>query len=126
VGKAVHSSSIGGIGLAALALLLGATPAAAEEARTTLSVTATVVPACSIRQRSGAQHLVACSNGARIATMTARHHDEQPLEDAAAILGTPVRRRGSVIFTRPVRIQSPHSAERKSADSQPRYLTITY
>ncbi|MEA3042120.1 MAG: hypothetical protein QOC65_1609 [Sphingomonadales bacterium] len=112
-------------GLAVLASLLGATPAAAEDVRATLSVTATVVPACAIRNHSERGHAVSCSTGARVATMTARRHDEQPLDEAAAILGAPVRRSGDVVFTAPPRLPA-DEADEKAGEPQQRYLTITY
>lgn len=128
MGKAFRYRSVAtGVGLAGLALLLGATPASAEQARTSLSVTATVVPACAIRQHSGAGHAVACSTGARVTTMTARRHDEQPLHEASAILGSPVRRGGDVVFTAPLRLPAGDAAEAKLGDTQQqRYLTLTY
>ena len=127
VGKAFHPTSItAGAGVAALALLFGAAPAAAEQVRATLSVTATVVPVCTVRQRSGSGHAVACSPGASVATMTARRHDEQPLDEAAAILGAPVLRRGDVVFTAPVRVPAADASEEKEDGLQQRYLTVTY
>lgn len=129
MGKSFHSRSIAqGAGLAVLASLLGAAPAEAERARATLSVTATVVPACAIRNQSGAGHAVACSSGARVATMTARRHDEQPLDEAAAALGAPVRRGGGVVFTAPLRLPADEAGTdgEKAGGPQRRYLTITY
>jgi hypothetical protein len=127
VGKAFHPISIAtGAGLAALALLLAPAPAAAEQVRATLSVTATVVPACTVRHRSGSGHAVACSTGASVATMTARRHDEQPLDEAAAILGAPVLRRGDVVFTAPVRVPAADASEEKAGDLRQPYLTVTY
>ncbi|MEA3018248.1 MAG: hypothetical protein QOI38_2970 [Sphingomonadales bacterium] len=125
MGIAFHSRRISArYGLAVLVSFLGATPAAAEAARATLSVTATVVPACAVRNQSDTGHAVACSSGARVATMTARRHDEQPLDEAAAILGAPVRRSGDVVFTGPLRAPAPEGDP--AAETQPRYLTITY
>jgi hypothetical protein len=126
VAKAFHFKSIAtSAGLAVLASLFGAAPAAAEQARATLSVTATVVPACAIRTHPSTGHAVACSSGASVATMTARRHDEQPLDEAAAILGAPVRRSGDVIFTASPRPPAAE-ADEKAGDAQQRYLTITY
>lgn len=127
MGQAFHYSSIAAmVGMAGLALLVGATPAAAGQARASLSVTATVVPACAIRQHSGAGHAVACSTGARVTTMTARRHDEQPLHEASAILGGPVRRGGDVVFTAPLRLPPADADEVKAGEAQQRYLTLTY
>ena len=108
----------------ALALLLAAAPAAAEQARAILSVTAIVAPACVIERApaGSAGAAIACSTGASVSTMTATHPDEKPLVEAAAILGEPVRRDGDVVFTAPVR------AAIASADGEggTRYLTLTY
>jgi len=109
----------------ALAALLVAAPAAAEQARAVLSVTAVVAPACAVAHEGGSRHTVACSTGASVSTMTARRHDEQPLDEAAAILGAPVRRGGDVVFTASVRTPAADAAA-TSGTGDARYLTITH
>jgi hypothetical protein len=108
-------------------VLLAALPstATAGEARAVLTVTATVVPACSVEHREAARHRadVSCSTGATVTTRTAGRHDERPLDEAAAILGTPLRRSGGVVFTGPVRSASASPA---GEPGRPQYLTITY
>ena len=122
-----------GIGFAAamrLAAALAAgcalpSAAAAGEARAVLSVTAEVLPACSVAQRPAQRHAadVACSAGARVSTMTTAYGDEQPLREAAAILGTPVLRGGQVRLTAPV---APAAATAAAVENGARYLTVTY
>lgn len=110
----------------AFVLLFSAAPAAANgEARAVLSVTATVVPACSVEREPAGRYgaAIACSTGATVTTRTARGHDERPLDEASAILGAPLRRRGDVVFTAPVRAASPAAA---GAPARPQYFTITY
>lgn len=113
------------IAVSALALLLGSAPAAAEQARAVLSVTAVVVPACAVERGATGPHRadIACSTAASVSTMTAARHEERPLAEAEALLGAPVRGRGGIVFSGPV---SPASTA--TADVQPdvRYLTVTY
>jgi hypothetical protein len=111
--------------LAGLTLAIFAAPAAAEQARAVLAVTATVVPTCSIEHRPAARYSadIACSTGATVTTKTAARHDAQPLDEAASLLGAPVRRSGGVVFTAPVRAASAAAA---AEAGQPQYLTITY
>lgn len=113
------------LGGAALVLVTSPAPAAAAgQARAVLSVTATVVPACSIERGPTASPDIACSSGATVTTKTSARHDEQPLDEAAAILGAPVLRSGDVIFTAPVRAAS--ALAPGAGANQPQYLTITY
>ena len=109
---------------AAACLLAAATPAAAGQARAILTVTATVAPACSVERRPAARHGadIACSTGAKVSTRTATRHDERPLDEAATILGSPVRSSGGVAFTAPARAASPEPADPGAT----RYLTISY
>jgi hypothetical protein len=108
----------------ALALVSASAPAAAEQARAILSVTAIVAPACAIRRAPAREPgaAIACSTGATVSTMTASRHDEQPLDEAAAILGQPVRRGRGVAFTAPAR----SAAATARGGGGTRYLTLTY
>ena len=107
-------------------LLLAAAPAAAaEQPRTSLSVTATVAPACKIDGDAVERPSIACSTGATHSTMTAARADEQPLHEAAAMLGAPMRRDGGgIVFTAPVRAAS--TVDTGSVEAGARYLTVTY
>jgi hypothetical protein len=113
----------------ALALLLAGAPAAAEQARAVLAVSALVAPSCAVERRPAARHTaaIACSTGASVSTMTASSHGEQPLEEAEALLGAPLRQNGDVVFTAPLHTGA--SSTRESAATTAgatRYLTITY
>lgn|GEM_PF-3546553 len=111
----------------ATAVLLGSAPAAAEQARAVMSVTAVVAPACSvaINRSARSQPAIACSTGAAVSTMTAGDHDDQPLAEAEALLGAPVRRGRAIVFTASPAVQL--SDEARTADaSGTRYLTVTY
>ena len=93
-----------------------------------LAVSATVVPSCQVERRAATPHsaAIACSTGASVSTRTATRHDEQPLDEAAEILGEPVRREGSIFFTSAVRPASDEPAGDAPGDAAPRYLTVTY
>lgn len=118
---------LGRLAAGLLVLLLASAPAAAEQARAVLSVSAVVTPACAVDRGRAARSsvAVACSSGASVSTMTATRHDEQPLDEAAEILGAPMRRDGGVVFTAPVRAAAQTNAA-KAADGGTRYLTVTY
>lgn len=112
-------------------LLAGAPAAAAEQARAVLSVTATVLPACTValEQRQQLRADIACSTGASVSTMTAARHDERPLGEAEALLGAPVRRAGTVVFTAQAAAPPASGASAESGESAApgaRYLTVTY
>ena len=109
---------------AAACLLAAAAPAAAGQARAILTVTATVAPACSVDRRPAARYGadIACSTGANVSTRTAARHDERPLEEAATILGAPVRSSAGIAFTAPARAASSEPADPGAT----RYLTISY
>ncbi len=117
--------AIGPAAAACCALAALPSPAAAADARAVLTVTATVLPACAVAQRPGARHNadIACSTGARLGTMTSASNDEQPLREAAALLGRPLRSDGSVRLTAPV---APASATAGTVEGGTRYLTVTY
>lgn len=127
--NAVAASRIAlGARFAGGALLLGSAPAAAEQARAVMSVTAIVAPACSVAldPTGRPQPAIACSTGASVSTMTARRHNAQPLVEAEALLGTPVRRGGAVVFTASAAPRAPAEAGSHGAGGSTRYLTITY
>ena len=113
--------------LAAAALLAAGSPAAAERAQAVLSVTAIVAPSCQVAHRPAARHAadIACSTGTLFSTMTATSHGEQPLDDATAILGAPVRGEDGVRFTAPLQPAS-NDGKNDDGDGGTRYLTITY
>jgi hypothetical protein len=96
-----------GVPISTLTLLLATAPAAGEEARAIMSVTAIVVPA---------------STAVPVSTVTAVRADERPLAEAEARLGAPVRRRGRILFT--VRPASP--AAGNPSRGATRYHTVTY
>jgi len=110
-----------GIAVSALALVFATAPAEAGQARAVMSVTAIVSPACSVALRESAA--MACSTGASVSTITTARPDEQPLAQAEALLGRPVRRGRAIAFTTRVAPAQP-----PKAGVQPglRYLTITY
>jgi hypothetical protein len=115
------------IALATGAMLCAATsPAAAEQSRAMLSVTAIVAPTCQVVHRPEAQPApqVACSTGAGFSTMTSTRHGEQPLERATAILGAPVRNAAGVSFTSAQQPADGGSAATAAPATQ--YLTISY
>ena len=96
-----------GVTISTLTLLLAAAPAAAEEARAILSVTAIVLPT---------------PTAVPVSTVTAVRPDERPLADAEARLGAPVRRRGRIVFTARTVSRAAGGANRSAT----RYLTVTY
>jgi hypothetical protein len=115
------------IALATAAMLCAAaSPAAAEQSRAVLSVTAIVAPTCQVIHRPQAQPApqVACSTGAGFSTMTSARRGEQPLERATTILGAPVRNAAGISFT------SAHQPADGGGDAAAapatQYLTISY
>lgn len=110
-------------------MILASAPAAAGQARAVMTVSATVAPVCSVALQPSARDRaeIACSSGAEVSTMTAGRHDEQPLQEAEALLGAPVRRGGAVVFTAPPASDAPGAATTADpAEPTARYLTITY
>jgi hypothetical protein len=104
-----------------IALFLAATPAAANEVRSTMSVSAWVEPTCGIGPSDPS---IPCSAGPGFSAMTAARADERPLDEAAAILGAPVRDGEAVRLTAPVR---PSRRALEAAEPAPTsYRTITY
>lgn len=108
---------------AACAFLLAAAPASAGEIRATLSVAAVVAPSCRVGRRPAATAEIACSTGASVSTWVAARADERPLDEAATMLGAPVRSDGRVRFTSAA--PGPVPAAAAGGDAT-RYLTITY
>jgi len=120
-----HAIGLTRIAAAALLLLFAAAPAAAGQSRAVLAVTAIVAPSCQIAREDAARHAVACSVGTRFSTATMARHDERPLDEAAAILGGPVRGARGVAFAAPVQPSAP-AATHAHDPGATRYLTITY
>jgi hypothetical protein len=109
---------------AATAIFLAATPATAQESRSTMAISAWVAPTCQVESpdaEAGAR--IACSEGTGYTTMTATQPDERPLSEAALILGEPVRQDDTIRFTAPV---IPARSADGAAQTPIRYQTITY
>ena len=122
-----RTAAIAALAAAAFALPFAASPAAAAgEARATMSVSARVLPGCRVAQEpaAGPRADIACSSGTSFSTMTATREAEQPLDQAAAILGRPVRDGGAIRFTSAV--QPAAAAGEGAGASGTRYLTVTY
>jgi hypothetical protein len=101
-------------------LLLLAAPASAERDRAALTVSATVAPTCRVESGAGAT----CSDGSRIAAITAASLDERPLDEAHLFLGAPTRQSGAIRFRGPVR-----PARRAPDAGEPaplRFHTVSY
>lgn len=114
---------------AAAGILLAAafpTAAAAEQARATMSVSATVQPSCRIDGRSAGAQGIACSTGEHIPAATIAYRGERPLDDAAAMLGAPTRGARGIEFTGPARSSSDSAAPSNEDRGTTRYLTLTY
>jgi hypothetical protein len=111
---------------ASIALLLAATPAAAEEIRSTMAIRAWVAPTCQVESpdAEGGSARIACSEGTGYTAMTAARPDERPLNEAARILGAPVREDDTIRFTASVR--PARDADDGAAPTPLRYHTITY
>jgi hypothetical protein len=101
-------------------LLLLATPASAEHSRAALTVSATVAPTCQVESGGGAT----CSDGSRIAAITAARLDERPLDEAHVILGAPARQGGAIRFRGPVR--PTRRAPDRGEPAPLRFHTISY
>ena len=115
---------------AAFLLAISAGPAAAEQSRAVLTVTATVQASCAVALEEPAptSARVQCSSGTSGSSMTAAGHDDNPIDEAETILGEPVRHDGRLLFTAPVQ---PAQAEQAQArietnSSNTPYLTIHY
>lgn len=120
-----------GYAAASLALLLVFAPAAATaaESRAVLTVSAIVAPTCHVALQAEAEGnaRVRCSTGTAWSSVTASSRDAQPLDEAAAILGEPVRHADRIVFTAPVRpVQVASDEPGGDDDSGAPYLTITY
>jgi hypothetical protein len=118
-----------GIGIKAIALaaaICAASPAAAGQSRAVLSVSAIVTPSCRVVHQPHAQPApqVACSTGTGFSTMTSARHGEQPLEQAAALLGAPVRSGEGVRFT--AALEAGDGDQSPAAAPATQYLTISY
>ena len=109
---------LAGAALAAAAAFLPS-PAAAEQARAILSVTATVLPTCQVSAGGGETDAqVQCSSGTSWTSATATRTGTRPLDQAASILGAPMRDSGRVVLS-----GDAGAAQRTGTTS---YLTITY
>lgn len=106
-------------GAALLAAALFPAPAAAEQARAILSVTATVLPTCQVSAGASAGPEVRCSSGTSWTSATATRTGSRPLDQAASILGAPVRDSGRVVLS-----GDAGAAQRTTGTTS--YLTITY
>jgi hypothetical protein len=124
VGSAKPRAWTGRIAAGAALLLAAAAPAAAEQSRATLSVTAVVAPACRVEAGQGPDRSVACSPGTSFSAATVTRRDERPIDAAAAILGAPARGARGIMFAGPV--QAPAAASEAASPGGTRYLTLTY
>lgn len=114
---------------AAAGILLAATfptAAAAEQARATLSVSATVQPSCRMDGRSAGAQGIACSTGERVPAATIGYRGEKPLDDAAAMLGAPTRGARGIEFGGAARPAAGPAAPSNEDRGTTRYLTLTY
>jgi hypothetical protein len=110
---------------APIAILLAAPPAAAQETRSTMSVSVWVAPTCQVESTDAdSRASIACSEGTGYTAMTAARPDERPLDEAALILGAPVHQDDTIRFTASVR--PARSADDGAAPTPLRYHTITY
>jgi hypothetical protein len=106
----------------AIPLMAGASPAAAAEIRAAMAVTVEVVTRCVVGPTGSA---ATCSRPIPFQTTISAHPGEQPLAEAARILGAPERSDGGLRFGAPLRAASPLPAPVEAAD-RVTYRTISY
>lgn len=108
---------------AATAAFLSAAPAGAAELRGSLGVRVEVVTSC---RAAAARPRTACSHPMPVRTTTAARADERPLDEAAALLGAPVRGARGVRFTAPVRRVAAETEGEAPAAAAILFHTISY
>lgn len=106
----------------AIPFMAGASPAAAIEVRSAMAVTVEVVTSCMAGPTASES---ACSGATPFQTKIAAHPGEQPLAEAALILGAPERSDGGLRFGAPLRAASALPAPVEATD-EVTYRTISY
>lgn len=106
----------------ALPLLAGAAPPAAGDVRATMAVTVEVVTSC---VAGPARSTPICSRPTRFETKISAHPGDQPLAEAAEMLGAPERSDDGLRFNAPVRTVSTLPAPAAAPDAIT-YRTISY